>query len=331
MKAKQLSAVLRAMIVAHEPVLIKGAPGVGKTDIVAQACAAEEADLVVMHPVVSDPTDFKGLPFATVDGKAVFLPFGELLTLIEADRLTVCFLDDLGQAAPAVQAACMQLVLARRINGHAVSKHVTFAAATNRKEDRSGVSGILEAVKSRFTILELTPDVEDWCNWALDHGVPSELVAFVRYRPDLLFDFKPSPNITNGPSPRTVAALGRLVKIGFALEVETEVFTGAVGQGFAIEFVAFAKLYRNMVAPEAILLSPETAPIPAETSMLYAITVALARLADKENFGAVVAYGKRLPKEFEVSMVVDTSRCAPGIKTTKVFTEWCCANAGVIV
>ncbi len=43
----------------------------------------------------------------------------------------VCLLDDLGQAPPAVQAAAMQLLLARRVNGHAVSDHVTFLAATN--------------------------------------------------------------------------------------------------------------------------------------------------------------------------------------------------------
>ncbi len=74
-----------------------------------------------------------------------------------ATKLTACFIDDLGQATPAVQAAAMQLILARTLNGHRVSDHVVFIAATNRRTDRAGVSGILEPVKSRFaTLVELT-------------------------------------------------------------------------------------------------------------------------------------------------------------------------------
>ena len=160
-KPSQLRRVLASTIPAKRPVLITGAPGIGKTDIVRQACAEAKAHLIVMHPVVSDPTDFKGLPWVS-DGGATFLPFGELQTLINATELTACFLDDLGRATPAVQAAAMQLILARHINGHAVSPHVVFLAATNRRTDRAGVSGILEPVKSRFTtILELEANLDD--------------------------------------------------------------------------------------------------------------------------------------------------------------------------
>ena len=57
---------------------------------------------------------------------AYFLPYGELHEILHAQEETIFFLDDLGQATPAVQAACMQLILARRINGHIVSDKVTF-------------------------------------------------------------------------------------------------------------------------------------------------------------------------------------------------------------
>ena len=76
MKATKLIKVLAKAIEAGEPVLIKGAPGIGKSDIVKQACKLVGAKLIVAHPVVSDPTDFKGMP-AIVDGVATFLPFGE--------------------------------------------------------------------------------------------------------------------------------------------------------------------------------------------------------------------------------------------------------------
>jgi DNA replication protein DnaC len=83
--------------------LFIGPTGVGKTDIVTQACQEANARLIISHPVVSDPTDYKGLPFADPDGKtARFLPFGDLAELSNAKEETVFFLDDLGQAPASV-------------------------------------------------------------------------------------------------------------------------------------------------------------------------------------------------------------------------------------
>jgi MoxR-like ATPase len=171
MKPSELSALLQKTIHARLPILIKGAPGIGKTDIVKQACTRTDTRLIVSHPVVSDPVDYKGFPFV-IDNEAHFLPFGDLNQLITAKHPTVYFMDDLGQAPATVQAAAMQLILERRINGHRVSDLVTFLAATNRKTDRAGVTGILEPVKSRFAaIIELEPDMDDWVWWVIQSKV----------------------------------------------------------------------------------------------------------------------------------------------------------------
>jgi hypothetical protein len=57
----------------------------------------------------------------------------------------------------------MQLILARRVNSFTLPDCVSFVAASNRRQDKAGVTGILEPVKSRFaTILEVSPDLDDW-------------------------------------------------------------------------------------------------------------------------------------------------------------------------
>jgi hypothetical protein len=85
--------------------MIVGSPGVGKSDIVEEAAQSAGAKTIIFHPVISDPTDFKGFPFAK-NGEADFLPYGDLKQLIEAKEPTVAFLDDIGQAPPSVQASC---------------------------------------------------------------------------------------------------------------------------------------------------------------------------------------------------------------------------------
>ena len=259
------------------PVLIKGKPGIGKSDIVEQAAAAAGAQLIISHPVVSDPTDFKGLPFPKQDGTAEFLPFGDLQQLIKAEEETIFFLDDLGQAAPSVQAACMQLLLARRINSHKVSDKVTFVAATNRREDKAGVNGMLEPVKSRFiSIIELEVKTTDWMKWAFAHNMPTELIGFIQFKPDLLDNFTASKDIVNSASPRTVAAVGRqqLAKIPKAYEYEA--YKGAAGEAFAREYVEFLRVFRELPSIDSIIKKPTSANVPNDISTVYAISCALA-------------------------------------------------------
>lgn len=330
--------VLKTCIRSRLPVLLVGAPGVGKSDIVAQAAAAEGFDVILSHPVVADPTDAKGLPFPDKSGEfARFLPYGDLAKALSATRPTVWFLDDLGQAAPAVQASYMQLLLARQIGEHKLPDCITFVAATNRKSDRAGVSGILEPVKSRFaTILDVEPSLDSWVDWALENGMPGELIAFLRFRPELLMTHKPTMEIVNSCSPRTWANLGRL-QLAFAGEsldadLELKVATGAVGQTGAGEFVEFLRVWRDLPSPDSVLLDPDTARIPDGTSTLYALTTALAFFANPENFGRIVRYAERLHAaghgEFASCLVRDCSRRCPEVRNTVAFVTAACGALG---
>ncbi len=293
-KPSQLLALLVKAIPAKMPVLITGKPGVGKTDIVSAACAEAKADLKIAHPAVEDPTDSKGMPWVT-NGKAEFIPFGDLRALIEAKRPTVCFLDDLGQASPAVQAARMQLVLSRRVNGHKVSDHVVFLAATNRRQDRAGVQGLLEPLKSRFgTIVELEACPVDWRAWAAAAGIAAEVIAFIAFRPEHLSNFQPTSDMTNSPCPRTWARVSDILALDLPPDLILPAVQGAVGDAVAGEFVGFLRIWQNMVSPDLVLTTPDTAPIPDEPSALWALMGALGHRVRKDSLGRFFRYLERL-------------------------------------
>ncbi len=333
MRAKQLKEIIKFSIKHKYPLLIKGAPGIGKSDIIEQACDDTDTELIISHPVVSDPTDFKGLPFPVKgEHKATFLPFGDLLKLIDAEKPTVFFLDDLGQAAASVQAAAMQLLLARRINGHKVSKHVQFLAATNRRQDRAAVQGILEPVKSRFSaILELEVNIDDWVEWAIEHNMPTELIAFIRFRPNLLHDFKPTADIINTPNPRTVAAVGMMMKAGLPADTEYEMVSGAAGEGFAAEFLGFLKIYRELPDIDKLIANPNDAAVPDEPSTLFAVCEALSAKANKKNFSNIIKFTERLPGEFQVLFMKDTIKRNKSLANTQEFSAWAIKHSDVIL
>jgi hypothetical protein len=227
-----LEGVLRGI---RKPILIVGPPGVGKSELLQQACAKLGMRLIISHPVVSDPTDFKGMPFPMAEkGIAEFLPFGDLATIMAATEPTVWALEDCGQAAPATQAALMQPLGMGEINGKRIPACVTMVGCTNRRQDRAGVSGLLEPVKSRFlSILHMRADLNDWKTWAYGHGVHEGVIAFLTFKTDLLHQFTATADLTNSPSPRTWSHASDILGLNLSADVEQSVLAGAVGDGAA--------------------------------------------------------------------------------------------------
>lgn len=321
MTPEQLKETLVKLIKAGLPALIVGQPGVGKTEIMCQAAEDVGANVIVSHPVVSDPTDYKGMPYAS-EGKAEFLTFGDLQQMIDAGTRTVVVFDDLGQAPSMVQAALMQVLGKREINGKKISKHITFLAATNDRNHHAGVTGMLEPVKSRFaTILRLKTSLEDWIKWAITHDMPSELIALFRFDANIWdkYKWKPTAEIENQACPRTIAYMGKLHNAGI---VGMSEFAGAVGEGLASEYLGFLKIVEMLPTIDGILLNPDRAEVPEESSALYAISTTLASKITKDNLSRVLKYLHRIPEEFMILCMKDAAMRESKILQCKAAIEW---------
>jgi DNA polymerase III delta prime subunit len=325
MPPDSLLSLLHKTIPAQLPLLISGKPGVGKTAI-AQAVAEELGyRLIVSHPVIADPTDFKGLPWVC-DGNADFLPIGEVRQLLEVTDPTIWLIDDLGQAPLAVQAALMQLIHkgSRQLGGKRLADCVAIVACTNRRQDKAGVHGFLEPVKSRFlTLVELEPDVQQWSTWAFENDLHPMVPAFLRWRPDLLSKFDPNLGLEQSPSPRGWEHVSRILGLGLDDDLLLlETITGAVGEGAATEPMAFLKTWRALPDLERVLADHGGASVPEEPSARYAVCAALAHRADEDTIEPILEYGSRLPEEFQVVLVHFAKVRNPVITNTAAYVKW---------
>lgn len=233
---------------------------------------------------------------------------------------------------------CMQLILARRINGHKVSEHVCFIAATNRREDKAHVQGMLEPVKSRFaSIVELEVKTDDWVEWAIINDMPTELISFVRFCPSILEEFEPTKDITNSPSPRTVTNAGKMQKAGLPKGMEFEAFKGAAGEAFAAKYTGFLSIFRSLPDIDGILANPEGAIVPTQVNVQYALCGALGARMNEKTATPILKYANRLPTEISVATVRDgLQRCkimgiSDAVKNTTEFVKWSKINASVIL
>lgn len=222
---------------------------------------------------------------------------------------------------------CMQLILARRINGFKISDKVIFIAATNRREDKAAVQGILEPVKSRFIILELQPNIDDWMDWAFGPGgMPPTLIAFIEWRrqedKNMLFNFKPTSDIVNTPSPRTVATVGNIVNAGCPKEIMHDMIKGAAGEAFAIEYMGFVNIFESLPSIKDIESDPYHVDIPKESSLQYAVITALVSGTTKNNIKQIYQYIERMPKEMLVLYMRIIAQSKEELTNTSVYDRF---------
>jgi len=324
-----LAGVLADAISHQEQILVVGQPGIGKTAIIRSVCTDIGADLIVSHPAVADPTDFKGFPARDGD-HATFLPFGDTWYAITSTRPTVWFVDDLGQASESVQKGLMQLLLGRRINGHVLPEQVTFVGATNDARQQAGVTGLIEPVKSRWdSIVRLETHIDDWSEWALGPGnMPAVLVAFLRDRPELLSAFTPTRDLTNSPCPRTWASVGRRLARGVR---DFELIAGAVGQGAATELIGYLELADSAPSIDAALLDPDGTAVPEKPSLRYLMATGLGARMDAQSIDSALRYLGRMPQPFRVLAVRDALRRDKSIARSAGFIRWASAEGKEIL
>lgn len=328
MKPSEVAHAVASLLPTGRPVYLWGPPGVGKSSVVRQAARAAGLDLVDLRAVLLDPVDLRGLP-KVEKGAAVWCPPAFLPRRGEG----VLFLDELAQAPPLVQAACLQLVLDRRLGEYELPAGWRVVAASNRAEDRAGVQRLLTPLLNRFVHLELEVSADDWQAWAAAAGVAPEVRAFLRYRPGLLFQFDPAAGARSFPTPRSWEFVSAV--LGATPEpLLLPVAAGCVGEGAAAEFVAFRRLYRELPDLDAVLAAPDTAAVPREPAVLYALCGALAercRGADPALLGRFVRYAGRLPAEFGVLAVRDAAAANPALLSAPEAAAWLRAHRDVLL
>lgn len=304
------------------PLLVESSPGLGKTQIAAQAAKSLNVGFKAIHAPLLQPEDY-GFPVISKERDAVsFVVDREKFPMSDSEcpETGILLIDELSQADVAGQKILTNLVHEREIHGMKLKAGWSIVCTGNRTTDRAGANRILSHLGNRVTRVELEPSLDDWTNWALTNEVKPEVIAFIRFRPDLLTDFNPQNDVSATPRAwvdGVSAALGVVDK-----GAEFEVFKGDVGQGPASEFLGFLKVYRKLPSIDAILLNPKKSDVPKDPATLYAVCAALAHQTAVDNFGRIMQYVMRLPAEFSVLYIRDATTRVPEVTNTKDFVQW---------
>lgn len=325
MKPTDLTKALGTCIDASQPACVWGSPGIGKSQIVHQVAAARGLAVRDVRAVLLDPVDLRGLPHVNGDGRSHWA----IPEFLPRDGAGILFLDELNRAPVLVQNACFQLVLDRALGEYTLPPDWKVISACNRESDGGGITRMSSALCNRFIHLDCEPDLEDWCKWAVTHAIEPAVIAFLRFRPTLLHAFSRTEKAF--PTPRSWEFVSKITAKQPGREIEFALFEGTVGHGAAVEYSAFLQLFRNIPSIDAILLNPDSAPVPMnDAGSLWAIGAALSRRATAANFRRAITYLNRMPQEYSVMAVKDATARDAALCSAPEFTSWAVAHADVV-
>ena len=261
------------------PIFLWGPPGIGKSDIVAQITdSLSNSHLIDIRLSLWDPTDIKGVPYFDSNiGKMVWGAPDELpdeAMAAEYDHI-VLFLDEMNSAAPAVQAAAYQLILNRRVGKYKLPDNVIIVAAGNREADKGVTYRMPAPLANRFVHIEMAVNFDDWFNWAVDNKINTDVVGYLQFAKQDLYDFDPKSPSRSFATPRSWSFVSELLDDGLDEGTTTDLVAGAVGEGLAVKFMAHRKVAAQMPNPTDILAGKVKELKTQEISAKYSLTVSL--------------------------------------------------------
>jgi len=201
--------------------------------------------------------------------------------------------------------------------------------------------------------------------------MPPSVLAFLRFKPQMLQSETLTRDLVNTFCPRTITSVGEWINDGLYIATSEftnaeaksilsgskkgsvikqthafEIISGAVGDGWAIEYIAFERLRQTMPDINKILVDPKNVKVPTDVAVLFSLVGGLAsrivpedskdknyKKTIKSNFTNALIYIDKIEKEFQVFFVKDTFKYFPEHNLEKVdqFHKWSQNNHNVLI
>ena len=265
---------------SKRPVFLWGPPGIGKSEVVEEITNELGGLMIDLRMAQMEPTDIRGIPFYNKDKNLMeFAPPGDLPNAEQSSHypIVVLFLDEMNSAPPAVQAAGYQLILNRRIGKYMLPDNVVIVAAGNRDSDKGVTYRMPMPLANRFVHVEMRADFASWQNWAVNKGIHKDVVGYLSFAKQDLYDFDSKSASRAFATPRSWCFVSDLLKDEDDVDTDTlfNLTAGAVGEGLAVKFAAHRKIAGRMPEPSDILSGKVKDLAVKEISAMYSLTISM--------------------------------------------------------
>ena len=304
------------------PLFLWGPPGIGKSELVEGITNDLNGLMIDLRLGQMEPTDIRGIPFYNKDiGKMDWAPPVELPDEETAAQypIVVLFLDELNSAAPSVQSAAYQLILNRRIGKYKLPDNVVMVAAGNRESDKGVTYRMPTPLANRFIHQEMKVDFPSWLEWAVNNKVHKDVVGYLSFAKQDLYDFDAKSASRAFATPRSWTFVSQLLDEGDDDDTTMNLIAGTVGEGLAVKFMAHKKVAGRMPNPADILSGKVKDLQVKEVSAMYSLVISMCyelkgaienKVEDKKFHEMADNFLGYMMKNFETELTVMGARIA---------------------
>ena len=270
---------IRKCFAKKRPAFLWGPPGIGKSEVVEGIARGMNGFMIDLRLGQMDPTDIRGVPYYNKDlGVMDWAPPIDLPTQELCDQypIVVLFLDEMNSAAPAVQAAAYQLILNRRVGKYTLPDNVVMIAAGNRESDKGVTYRMPTPLANRFIHIEMRADFTAWVDWAVNNDVHKDVVGYLSFAKQDLYDFDAKAASRSFATPRAWTFVSQFCDEKDITDAElTDLVAGTVGEGIAVKFMNHRKFAKDLPLPSDILAGKVKECKVKEISAQYALTIGM--------------------------------------------------------
>ena len=307
----------------QRPVFLWGPPGIGKSELVASITKELGGYMIDLRLGQMEPTDIRGIPYYNKDtGKMDWAPPVDLpdADLASQYPLVVLFMDEMNSAPASVQSAAYQLILNRRVGKYVLPDNVVMVAAGNRESDKGVTYRMPTPLANRFVHLEMRVDFASWQEWAVLNNIHKDVVGYLSFAKQDLFDFDNKSSSRAFATPRSWTFVSQLLEDeSIDDETATNLVAGTVGEGLAVKFMQHRKIAGKMPNPADILagkvkdlsVKEVSAQYSLVISMCYELKDAVEKKVDQKQFHEMADnFLAFMMKNFETELTVMGARIA---------------------
>jgi len=304
------------------PLFLWGPPGIGKSELV-EGITKELGGLMIdLRLGQMEPTDIRGIPFYNKEKNVMeFAPPADLPDedLASQFPIVVLFLDELNSAPASVQSAAYQLILNRRVGKYVLPDNVVMVAAGNRESDKGVTYRMPTPLANRFIHQEMKVDFSSWQEWAVMNKVHKDVVGYLSFAKQDLYDFDSKSSSRAFATPRSWSFVSELLDDGVDDETLTNLIAGTVGEGLAVKFMSHRKVAGRMPNPKDILMGKVKDLNVKEVSAMYSLVISMCyelkaavegKTPDKEFHEMADNFLSYMMKNFETELTVMGARIA---------------------
>ena len=318
--------------------MLWGAPGVGKSQAVRQIAkeiedkTGKKTNVTDVRLLLFNPIDLRGIPTANETKTLAVWLKPKIFQMDESSNVVnLLFLDEISAAPQSVQAAAYQITLDRVVGEHKLPDNCIVIAAGNRITDKSVAYKMPKALANRLLHINVEGSFTAWKRWAIKAGVNEKVLGFLSFKNNYLLGFNPSNEDLAFATPRSWEMVSNVLNnVSDKIENVYYMVAGLVGEGVAIEFRSWCKLYNDLPSIEGIFSGKETR-IPSSPDAIYALTSSMIVYArehknDMEKIKNSIVYANTLPPDFSVMLMKDYIAIEKGYRekllALPAFTRW---------